>query len=38
MVNPTLHLNKVFKEQLEKYMNDTFGTPTQPDNKNVIKK
>ena len=30
MVHPTFHANKAFKEQVEKYMNDTFGTSTQP--------
>ena len=30
MINPTLHINKAFKEQVEKYTNNTFGTLTQP--------
>ena len=37
MVNPTLHVNKSFKEQVEKCMNYTFSTITQPFNKNTMK-
>ena len=38
MVHPTFHANKAFKEQVEKYMNDTFGTITQPFIINTTKK
>ena len=38
MLNPTLHVNKSFKEQIEKFMNDTFGTLTQPFIINTVKK
>ena len=38
MVNPTFHANKAFKEQVGKYMNDTFGTITQPFIKDTMKK
>ena len=37
MVNPTSHVNKSLKYQLEKCTNDTFGTTTQPFIKNTIK-
>ena len=37
MINPTLHVNKEFKEQVKKCMNDTFGTITQPFIKNTMK-
>ena len=30
MINPTLHVNKSFKERVEKYMNNKFGLLTQP--------
>ena len=30
MINPTLHVDKYFKEQVEKCMNNTFGSLTQP--------
>ena len=30
MINPTLHVNKYFKKQVEKCMNNTFGSLTQP--------
>ena len=30
MINPTLHVNKYFKEQAENFMNNVFGTLTQP--------
>ena len=38
MVNTKFHLNKSFKEQVEKCMNDTFGTITQPFIKDTMKK
>ena len=38
MVNPTLRVNKAFKEQVEKCMNDTFGTLAQTFIRNTIKK
>ena len=38
MVNPKFHGNKVFKEEVEKFMNYTLGTTTQPAIKNVLKK
>ena len=37
MVNPTLHVNKSFKEQVENIMNDTFVTITQPFIRNIKK-
>ena len=33
MVNPSLHVNKAFKEQSEKCTNDMFDTVTQKFNK-----
>ena len=30
MINPKLHINKSLKEQVEKCVNNTFGTLTQP--------
>ena len=30
MINPGFHVNKAFKEQVEKFMNTTFGEITQP--------
>ena len=38
MVSQTLYVNKVFKEQVENFMNDTFGTTTQHDIKCYVKK
>ena len=38
MVNPTLHVNKVFQEQVEKCIDDTFDTITQPFIRNTMKK
>ena len=38
MVHPKFHANKAFKEQVEKYMNDTFGTTTQFATKHFTKK
>ena len=38
IVNPTLHVTKAFKEQVEKFTNDAFGTITQPFIKNPNKK
>ena len=38
MVNPTLRVNKAFKEQVKKGTNDTFGTITQPFIRNTMKK
>ena len=38
MFNPTLHANKVFIEQVEKFINDTFGTTTKPAIKYFTKK
>ena len=37
MVNPILYVNKLFKEQVENCMNDTFLTTTQPDIKCYVK-
>ena len=37
MVNPTLYVNKAFKEKVQKCINYTFGTITQPFTKNVMK-
>ena len=37
MVNTTLHVNKSFKYQIEKSMNDTFVTITQPFIRNIKK-
>ena len=30
MINPTLNINKAFRQQGNKYMKTTFGTITQP--------
>ena len=30
MINPSLHVNKSFKEQVENFMNTIFGELTQP--------
>ena len=30
MIDPSLRVNKLFKEQVEKCMNTTFGELTQP--------
>ena len=30
MVNPSLHVNKAFRYQVESFMNATFGEITQP--------
>ena len=30
MINPSFHVNEVFKEKVEKFMNNMFGTLTQP--------
>ena len=38
MVNSTSHVNKYFKEQVEKFTNGTFVTPTQPFIRNTTKK
>ena len=38
MINSTLHVNKVFKEKVEKCMNDTFGSLTQPFMKKIMTK
>ena len=37
MVNSTSHVNKYFKEQVEKFTNGTFVTPTQPFIRNTTK-
>ena len=37
MVNLKLHVNKAFKEKVEKFMNDTFGTITKTFIKNNMK-
>ena len=36
MNNSTLNVNKAFKDQVEKSMNNTFGNSTQPFIKDVI--
>ena len=36
MAYPTLNVNKAFKEQVEKLINDTFDTITKPFSKNVM--
>ena len=36
IVNPTFNVNKVFKEKVEEFMNDTSGTTTQPSIKHAI--
>ena len=38
MVNPTLHVNNVIKEQVKKCMNKTFDTNALPAIKSVLKK
>ena len=38
MINPELHVNKDFKEQVKKCMNNTFGTLTQPFIKKITTK
>ena len=38
MVNPALHVNKVFQEKVEKCIDDTFDTITQPFIRNTMKK
>ena len=38
MINPSLHVNKEFKEQVEKFMNTTFGELTQHFIKTALKK
>ena len=30
MINPNFHVNKDFREQVDKFMNNTFGALTQP--------
>ena len=30
IINPNLHVNKAFRDQVEKYMDTTFGALTQP--------
>ena len=38
MINPTLHVNKAFKDQVYKCMNNTFGNVTQTFITNVMTK
>ena len=38
MVHPIFHVNKSFKEHMEKCMNDEFGTITKLSIKNSMKK
>ena len=38
IINPTLNVNKSFKDKVEKCMNNMFGTLTQPFIKNVMTK
>ena len=38
MINTALHVNKSFKEQVEKCMNNMFGTLTQNFIQNVMTK
>ena len=38
MINPNLYVNKLFKEQLEKFMNNTFGALKQTLIKNTMSK
>ena len=38
IINPTLHVNKAFKDQAEKCMNNTFGNVTQPFIENITTK
>ena len=38
MINPSLHANKSFKEQVEKCMNNKFGEITQPFIKTILSK
>ena len=38
MINPTLNINKAFKEQVTKFIKTTFGAITQPYIRNVLSK
>ena len=38
MINPSLHVNKSFKEQVEKCMNTRFGELTKPFIKTTLSK
>ena len=38
MINPGFHADKAFKEQVEKFMNTTFGELTQPFIKTTLSK
>ena len=38
MINPSFHVNKAFRDQVEKSMNTTFGELTQPFTKATLSK
>ena len=38
IINPTLHVNKVFMEQVEKFLRDTFHPNTMKKIRNVMRK
>ena len=38
MINTNLHINKAFREQVDKFMNHMFGALTQPFIKNTLSK
>ena len=38
MINPNFHVNKDFREQVDKFMNNTFGALTQPFIENKLSK
>ena len=38
MVNPILHVNKAFKEQVQKCMSDKFDTNTKSHIENIMEK
>ena len=38
MINPNLNINKVFKQQVTKYMKTTFGEITQPHISKILAK
>ena len=38
MINPSLHVNKAFRDQVEKFINNTFGALTQPFVKTILSK
>ena len=38
MINPSLHVNKVFREQVKKWLNATFHEETMETIRDVLKK